>query len=293
MVRNYWTQERMRNAIPINLNIPKDMARDLKWSSKFPDKKIPRAVLSEPIPMDMDKSQKNFTALLLGDSKVNGKIFYRKPGIDGDFQCSGAAINSGSKRLIATAAHCVHGNPNDGGTWHQNWHFVPDYHLGWGEYGSFPAFMFWALPGWVNYGLSPAGLNADVAFVVTDVNLLGQRVVDAVGGYGLAYGGGYEFDATIFGYPVNIENGLVQQGCANATEPVSFGWYTFISVGGCNFGSGASGDPWLGSYNNYMGVGFLRGITSWSVEDDFEYSNSPYFSSVVSNIFYSANSVDW
>jgi len=296
MIRNYWTPERMKNAVPADTLISKDVAERGAWKGDDSVEVTPKVVLSKPVASKSVKkygNNKNFPNIPMNQGTANGKIFYRIAGTNIDKWCSGSAVNSSSRRLVATAAHCVHGGGPEG-TWHQNWYFVPNSFLDvWEPYGNFAVFVFWAMPGWVNYGASPAGFNSDVAFVTTEVNLFGDRVVDAVGGHGLTYGGGYIYDATLFGYPENIEYGLIMQGCSGTTYKRVAEWYNYVSISGCNFHKGASGGPWLESYDHYMGLGFLRGVSSWAYEGNTEHINSPRFTNAVFNLFSSANSADW
>src|SRR3712207_8520122 len=51
-----------------------------------------------------------------------------------DYVCSAGAVNSGKRRLVLTAGHCVHGGR--GGQWMQNWVFYPGYQNGEGPAGA-------------------------------------------------------------------------------------------------------------------------------------------------------------
>ena len=97
-------------------------------------------------------------------SKTNGKVFFRNQTDGKDYVCSGASVNSRSKRLVVTAGHCVHGGP--GKDWHTNWIFAPGYSNG-ATYGTYQAATLRTLNNWINYGESGRGFNSDVAFVTT------------------------------------------------------------------------------------------------------------------------------
>jgi len=58
----------------------------------------------------------------------NGKVFFRNATDGKLYVCSASAVNSHSRRLIATAGHCVHDGKD--GTWHENWFFYPNYYYG-------------------------------------------------------------------------------------------------------------------------------------------------------------------
>lgn len=84
--------------------------------------------------------------------------------------------------------------------------------------GTFPARSSRTLLDWINYGENARGFNSDVASVNTYPNEDGAKIVDAVGGHGLIWGGNqYEFHADIFGYPSNLDGGEVTWACWGTT----------------------------------------------------------------------------
>jgi len=296
MVRNYWTPERMRSAIPREVKVSKEFTKNTRKDFGDVYQETSEIVLSEPALPKKLIDESNFNSIT-NYGTANGKVFFYDPVKDKHYSCSGAAINSSSKRIVATAAHCVHDGPD--GSWYQNWIFIPNYLNGLAPNGAFSAVVYWSLPGWIEYGETIPGFNSDVAFVTTDTNFSGLRVVDAVGGHGITYGGGYELDMVLFGYPKNFFGGHIMRFCSGTTEHLLYQGYDFVLIEGCNFVKGASGGPWLKSYNNDTGVGVLRGITSWGwnfgteLNPYFPYNNSPYFTSHVMALFINANSANW
>ena len=288
----YWTPQRMANAIPLDSPSvssaldAKAVATALQAVPEVAEKTVAEAATAEsvagiaPLASAVNKT-----------SRKNGKVFFRNARNGKDYVCSGAAINSSSKRLVATAGHCVHGGK--GGTWHRNWVFVPSYKNGSQPYGYFTAKSFRTYSDWVTYGATSArGLNSDVAFVTTYMSKKGKRVVKAVGGHGLSYGGSRVFNANIFGYPMNLSRGETQKACAGKTSSRSVGGYSFPSVSGCNFGGGSSGGPWLSSYNSTTGVGKLRSVTSFGPVNSNSYIAGPYFDKRIATLYKAANG-DW
>jgi len=177
--------------------------------------------------------------------------------------------------------------------WYQNWYFVPDYFYGLEPHGGFAAFMYWTPTEWVNQTSWHQGNNSDVTFVTTLVNDDDLRVVDAVGGHGIAYGGSYNFNVKIFGYPSNLEGGNEMWSCTGNTHKRVASGYAFTSLNGCNFG-------WLEQYSTATGEGILKGVSSWITYMELANGtelifsiNSPFFSSNVINLFNNANSADW
>ncbi|UJL54940.1 hypothetical protein FE380_04145 [Corynebacterium diphtheriae] len=197
--------------------------------------------------------------------------------------CSGSALNSHSKRLVITAGHCVHGGGNNG-AWHKNWVFIPDYHYNHRPYGTFQAKTLTTFQGWIDNGEGRLGFERDVAFVTTYTNVSGQKVVDAVGEYGLRTGGSKNFDVTVFGYPGNLDGGERMWACWRRTTTHRWWLSSFPKITGCDFGGGSSGGPWLDDYSNSTGLGHVRSVTSFGPEDN-SYNGGPYFDDAVMNLF--------
>jgi V8-like Glu-specific endopeptidase len=284
----------MKNAIP--LDTPKATAAVRDELKKFDKDKTasPTTALntvSSPVAAQQRGVEKKVA--VTNFSKTNGKVFFHDQTDGFDHVCSGSAVNSGSRRLVITAGHCVHGGP--GGQWHSNWEFVPGYHQGSRPYGTFQAYWMRTYSDWMSYGETGRGFNSDVGFVTTYVNSSAQRVVDAVGGHGTRSGGSRVFDVSIFGYPVNLNGGEAMWACWGTTGTrliFDFPWfYEFPSLSGCNFGGGSSGGPWLNDYSNDSGLGYVRSVTSFGPSDN-AFIAGPYFDSRFPSLFTAANN-DW
>jgi len=311
MVDDYWTPKRMKNTIPLGPLVMK-----IDPDAVFPGYAIarkwePDRMLSEPaLPQETQsrpqalRKYAPYATPVTNKGMVNGKIYFRSASNGQEYHCAGAAMNSSSKRLVATAAHCIHGGP--GGTWHYNIRFVPNEHedsqpdgqFEWSEYNGHNGYYAWMPQDWIDYGQIRTGWNAyrgynsDFAFITTNNNTNGQRVVDAVGGHGLwTHNGGPIFDVSVFGYPFNIDGGETMQSCWGVTTPMTHGPYLFSAMYNCNFGSGASGGPWLDWYDNDTGIGHLRAVTSFLPENgSTEYIAAPLFhSDIIVPLFYYAN----
>ena len=290
IVTAYWTPERMKNAIPadtltsvaeINRQVDKLGHQDLADD--------PVADGSAPVAASLSAIAPQTVTPVTNFSKTNGKVFYHNQTNGKDYVCSGSSINSGSKRLVATAGHCVHGGP--GKDWHTNWIFAPGYNNG-ATYGTYQAATLRTFVDWIDYGQSGRGFNSDVAFVTTyNGSTSGAAVVNAVGGHGLRWGGGTEFDVSIFGYPTNLDGGQIMWACWGTTQTGWNGSYKFNHIAGCNFGGGSSGGPWLDEYDNANGLGYVRSVTSHGPENN-AYIRGPYFDSRVNDLFVAANK-DW
>jgi len=295
MVNNFWTPERMRSAIPME---PIVLAEAID-RMPFTEEGLSPSNLLTP---EMTLMEPAFPLNNTSKARPNGKVFFWDQIKNEAYVCSGSAINGDTKRLVATAGHCVHGGSD--GTFYANWKFVPNFtvtNVDGTLYAVHPDGQFrgttaWTLPDWIQYGDVPKGYNSDVAFVVTRANDDYVRVVDAVGGHGMKIGGGYHFNSVIYGYPGNFFNGWIMWRCNEATGILTWDAYDFISANTCDFGGGASGGPWLHLYNDDTGLGYLRSVSSWATRKrkwngGFSYLNinGPYFSYGAGLIYYYAN----
>jgi V8-like Glu-specific endopeptidase len=242
-VQKYWTADRMRTALPATP--PADAA--VRSGANGPTGK-PSAV----------PPTGGITAAVNASATV-GRVFFFDPTVSRNRSCSASALNSVSKQLVITAGHCVHGGAGSRG-WMQNWVFVPLYNNGAAPFGTFAAKQFRTFSAWIN----ASDLNFDIAMVTTWTNGSGQRVVDAVGGNGLAWNFPKVLFLTILAYPADPPfDGTWQQFCQGTTSD----WGSRIALQ-CGFTGGSSGGPWLKDYNgslgNVNGVMSTLGANGWN-----------------------------
>ena len=276
-VQEYWTPERIANAKPA------PVGSSGASSQKSLKKNVEKAKKA------LQKEEK-----LANDKQIahaNGKVLYYDDKKGKDYVCSASAVDSPTKRIVVTAAHCVHGGK--GGTWYSNWMFVPAYDKKNRPYGTFPAYHMHAMDEWQreadpDHG---KGFESDVAFVTTKNNERGQRLVDTVGGHRLAVSDRTDFDTTIIGYPQNVNGGETMEVCKKTTRRIVNNGFPFLQVWGCGFGGGASGGPWLENYDPKTGLGDVRSITSYkpSDENDVSYIGAPIFDNRTADLFAKAN----
>ncbi|MGD6979790.1 MULTISPECIES: trypsin-like serine peptidase [Citricoccus] len=304
-VTEYWTAERMERAIPADEPEGQGTGQEpgarassasVDASPSPTDESDPPTIIAEPAPPADDpaddpagaraQSSAESSRVEAGDSPTNGKVFFRNQQDGRDYVCSGSAVNSASKRLVITAGHCVHGGPGE--TWHANWVFAPGYDHGPGTEGTFAAASFRAFDEWITYGASGQGFSSDVALVTTQDNEDGETVADAVGGHGLATGGSREFDASVFGYPVNLDAGERMWTCTGTTVTQQVETFLFPSISGCDFGPGSSGGPWLAEYDDSTGQGYVRSVTSFGPSNSTAYISGPYFDERVEELYAAA-----
>ncbi|MDI2125241.1 trypsin-like serine peptidase [Yinghuangia seranimata] len=191
---------------------------------------------------------------------ASGKLFFHVPG-GRDGTCSAAAVNSASRRLLATAGHCVHGGK--GGQWMENTMFVAGYRGGTALNftAAFPAYQSRTFTAWIQEGsqvkyTTERAFTHDVAFITTMNGFDGRRIVDKYGGYGIRTGP-YPISPTsvrLLGYPDAFDKGGVEQECVSDVRLDK----ARIAVD-CGMGPGSSGGPWVWKFPN---VGWIVGVTS-------------------------------
>ncbi|MGL5929388.1 MAG: trypsin-like serine peptidase [Dermatophilaceae bacterium] len=264
----YWTPERMAKARP--LDAPDD-AKVVERTARALAKQAPESV--KPASSTLKSRMKNYPPPVTNFSVTNGKLFIG--GYESGSWCSASAVNTPSRRVLITAGHCVHSGA--GGAWHSNLVFVPGYNAFAADrdpVGMFQAYQLRTFNAWID----SSDLGRDVGYVTTfSGGDWGGTVVDTVGGHGLAYDGGTEFDTSIFGYPSNRDGGNVMWACWGVATDSS--WWDNLSKIGCNFGPGSSGGPWLWQYDNSTGQGYVRSVMS--TIDGGGVNRGPYFDTAV------------
>jgi len=247
-VARYWTPERMRTAQPLD----RSRGADVFARASFAPVETPTVV--------------PFT--------VNGRLFVRQ-GRKRGF-CSATAINSPTRRLVLTAAHCVNSGPRSirgNSVWSRYVEFVPAYANGTAPFGAFVAGRnaVYAPKRWVKTG-NP---NFDVGAILTRPNAEGVNVADAVGGGAtILTDRGRKQEFQTFGYP---GKSTAMQGCSSPY--VGDDTLTYRIPGPptiairCHWAPGASGGGWL-----IEGGTAINGLTSYGKRTDRVRTFGPYFS---------------
>jgi V8-like Glu-specific endopeptidase len=256
-VLRYWTPARMRAARPLDAG---------PGEARAGGGDEPTATTSV----------RNVTTTTTYPFVTAGRIFLktrRKKGF-----CSGVAVNTPSRRVVLTAAHCLRSREGTARSAESTrfLEFVPAYSGGNAPFGRFVMETSFLLEPWIK----SENLNFDMAAVTTYPNSAGQSVADAVGGgaeIGIDLGRSQEF--TIVGYP-----GFNQQRMKFCTakfvglNPFSHGVFGPPQTrANCFIRPGSSGGPWF--------VGeppVLDGLTSEDVrlQAFTHFVTTAYFSSV-------------
>jgi hypothetical protein len=247
-IADYWTAARMRSAQPLDAS-PRERLTALASFAPVAEPSVPP-----------------FT--------VNGRLFVRQG--KGQGFCSATAVNTPSRQLLLTAAHCLNSGPQGPfgrSAWSYYLEFVPAYSNGTAPFGAFVAHRksVFVLRQWVRF----SNPNFDVGAVVVAPNAEGANVADAVGGGAtILTDQSRRQEFQTFGYPGNSRT---LQGC---TSPyVGDDVLTYRIPGPptmairCHWAPGASGGGWL-----IAGGTAINGLTSYGKRRDRVHTFSPYFS---------------
>ncbi|MEV4707909.1 hypothetical protein [Actinoplanes sp. NPDC049316] len=258
-VEAYWTPARMAAAVDL----------DLKDSAGTGSAAVPQGKPGSVAPALPSKGMAS-----LNQSVTVGKVYVTTPG--GTGQCSASALNSGKRRLVITAGHCVHAGA--GGGWYSNFIFVPGFRQGNEPVGRFVAWTLTSRTAWINNSNS----DEDMAIaVMNNGGIYGAKVVDTVGGMGLRWNWGYSVAVTILGYPAaGGFPGDVQYFCQGTT----WNGHSQQVRAWCNMTQGSSGGPWLQEYNDQTGLGYTNSVVSHRHGDPAQ-MDGPYFDNDIKSLF--------
>jgi V8-like Glu-specific endopeptidase len=251
IITDFWTPQRRRAAKPVSVTVTPGAAATTAPAAiaAGPMRTIATAVRPQQSRIKPLNNLSNF-------SDTVGKVYFVDPRDGVLNHCSGATVNSGKRRLVLTAGHCVHGGT--GGNWMLDGVFIPGVRGGEpGPAGYFLAYALAAQSAWVNNG----NYHYDYAFAITQNNSAGKRVVDAVGGNALVINQEAPIVITAIGYPDNTFDGLTQSSCKGSLSLSDF--YADQVFNGCYRGPGSSGEPWLAAFDSTSGVGTIVSNDSW------------------------------
>ncbi|MEQ3552867.1 trypsin-like peptidase domain-containing protein [Pseudonocardia nematodicida] len=183
----------------------------------------------------------------------------------GRHRCSATVIASDSRRLLATAAHCVwlEGDWRVDGAF-----FIPGFAAGEEPYGRWSVDTAYVSPAWqdANSPISDVAANLDYAFVslLPRDGVLPEQVL---GAQGIRFTDPAAGEAAALGYPAaGVYDGGSLRGCTGpaAIEPFARtpelpGEILALD---CDMTQGASGGPWLAGPDASSGRGQVIGVVS-------------------------------
>lgn len=267
----YWTEEKMRTAIPAEELAPEPNQDDRPQAVES-DETIVGEDLSHPIyPQSPPERQVRNEVV----PATAGKVFFTYKGRN--YVCSGSVINGPTKNVVSTAAHCIHGGKGE--RWHANIAFAPAYHNGLSRYGLWNWKTLHTFQGWINSSNS----FYDQAFFTVHPRK-GRTLVDTVGGNGLSYNYGHrQTGVRIWGWPAEPPyDGNKPYYCDGATR--KWNWRSRDMVMPCSMTGGASGGPWLRSRID-TNLGYVFGVTSRQTTSGQKLLISTPFNGAVNDLF--------
>lgn len=257
----YWTEERMRSAIPADVLVA-DNARAAK-----------NATPGKPVEAGQPQRVQAQKPKATGLSPIShvGKVFFTLGG--GNYVCSGNAVSSANELTVSTAGHCVN---EGGGAYASRWIFVPAYENGRAPYGQWTATELITTSAWANSG----DISYDGAFAVM-APLNGRTLSDTVGATGVGFNlsRGLAYDA--FGYPAARPfNGETLQGCTGAARPDPYN-QTLSQGIPCDMTGGSSGGPWFTQ-------GLQNSVNSFGYSGVRNTMFGPYFGTAIQQAYQAA-----
>ena len=270
-VRDYWTAERLANAHP---------ASELLAGIPAPNSVLD-GLLGAPEP------SRRATATAIPDASVapyrtHGKVVFTLDGVN--YQCSGTVVRAKTRRLVATAGHCVYGF----GQFATNWMFIPGKEGTAEPYGRWTARRLATTSQW----RASEDLRYDVGMVTMRARNR-KRLQNVVGARGVAFDKGRSLTFDAFGYPADGFSGTQLYRCHSAAQGVDSGPAPAPTRIDCDMTGGSSGGGWVlgdGRVNSVVSYGYecaildlLCQITGGNPEEGKLFG--PYFGNVVRGLY--------
>ncbi|GII78188.1 hypothetical protein Sru01_31700 [Sphaerisporangium rufum] len=277
----YWTPRRMSAALPAAL--PAGQPVGLPG---LPSARVPLAAASRPPGAPAPAAAAAPAGRVKGArwtgggavTRTTGRVFLTMGGAD--YVCSAGAVRSANLDVVVTAGHCV----KDGkGAWAANWTFVPGYEAGRRPHGVFTARRMFVAEPWARR----ADDSYDIGMVAMNTSG-GRHLGEAVGGQEIAFGGPRGRPAFGFGFPADPPyDGEHLIYCAG---PVRGDPHEQTRDQGmrCDLTAGASGGPWLSSFDPATGEGVMTSVSSFKYSDDPATMYGPYFGDQARRVFEAA-----
>jgi hypothetical protein len=272
---DFWTVARMRAARPLEL---KRSGPRVQSGKRHGHRGEPRRIAPRVSTFGADFEQ--VADPTAPEFRIHGAIFLSM-GIFGYGRCSGTAVQSRNQSVVITAGHCLNSGGRRGRWFGGKSVFVPAYRYGQRPFGVFPARWIDTTKQW----RANASENFDVGAMVVRRNEAGEKLVDAVGGAGIAWNlkAGQTFD--VHGYPAEAPfNGETQRIC-RGTRFLGHDANSFLFSGplnlavSCGLTGGASGGGWT------IEGGTLNGVTDYGYFDKGSPVYGAYFGKEVARLY--------
>jgi len=236
---------------------------------------------------------------------TSGKVFF--VGADGQpHWCTGTAVQSAYRNLVATAGHCAFDTEGAAGTLGGlgKWVFVPGY-----SGGKTPEALYVGRQAATHFDFGVYGdYDRDVAFVTVFNGVVSSssgaltdsgRLGDNVGGQGLAYNQPTGSSVDLFGYPAGPNPDGTRPYTGETLERSTGSTFAMrlldlaadqpVGVDSPFTGEGSLGSSWLYRYSGDTRTGYLNGVTIGVSDTDgdnrYDTSVSPYFDGEVLAVY--------
>jgi hypothetical protein len=271
----FWTVARMRAARPLELS---HSGPRVQSGSRHGHRGKPHRIVARVGTFGADFEQ--VPDPTIPELRVNGAIFLSF-GIFGYGRCSGTAVRSRNESVVITAGHCVNSGGRRGRWFSGKSVFVPAYRYGQRPFGVFPVRWIDSTKQWRANGSE----NFDVGALVVGRNEAGEKLVDAVGGAGIAWNLKSRQTYDVHGYPAEAPfDGETQRICRGVPflghDANSFAFPGPLNQAvSCQLTGGASGGGWT------IGGNTLNSVTDYGYFDEGSPAFGPYFGKEVARLF--------
>ncbi|BCW66122.1 peptidase [Arthrobacter sp. NicSoilB4] len=273
----YWTKERMRNAIPGDVLADRAMQKgaNSKAVNRPAEAGAPSTVESQAPSLQAKEVAPKANASETPVKHI-GKVFFTLGGAN--YVCSGNSVSSTNKSTVSTAGHCVNEGP---GAFATKFTFVPAYLDGAAPYGMWTAKSLHAPTQWSSGG----DMTYDTGFAVMNT-LNGQTLSDVVGASGVQFNAARGLAYKAFGYPAARPfNGESLKSCTGTATNDPYN-PQFNSQGiPCNMTGGSSGGPW---FIGTSSTGYQNSINSYGYGSKSTTMYGPYWGSVIQQAYSTA-----
>ena len=275
-VRDYWTADRMRAAVPADRLLDDNAASSGTVETGVPITYGAGGASADPHAGGKTTSTKGkpSSSSAVRETPVShiGKVFFTLDGVD--YVCSGNVVSAANKSVVATAGHCLNEGPGDFAT---RWTFVPGYENGAAPYGQWTATELTAPTQWTQQG----DITYDTGFATVGT-LGGQTIEAAVGAAPVAFNQARGLTYKAYGYPAASPfDGQTLWSCQGTAVDDPYGQTQSQGIP-CNMTGGSSGGPW------FLGNGAQNSVNSFGYRGVRNTMFGPYYGSVAQSAYVSA-----